>query len=92
MSTADDRSVFRCVWLITDLDLTQAELRAEAERDLPDLLFAQHVQPDGEPRWRIETDDDDGLTWLVLDLPVQSWSDPVRHRRRRATTSVGGAR
>jgi hypothetical protein len=83
--------IFRCVWFIDDLDRTQAELRAVAETDLPDLLFAQHVQPCGEPRWRIDTESD-GSSWLVLDLPVLPWADPVRHGRRRATTPTGRAR
>jgi hypothetical protein len=82
------RSIFRYVWPIHDVDQTQAELRIDAETDLPDILFDARVQPAGEPVWRIASQDD-GTAWLVLDLPVVPWTDPVRHRARRATVSSG---
>jgi hypothetical protein len=81
--------IFRSVWPVTDLDQTEAELRVDAETDLPDLLFDAHVQPVGAGVWRV-VPQDDGTSWLVLDLPVVPWSDPVRSRGRRATTA--GAR
>ena len=47
---------FTGVWPILDAgyDMPQHALRAQAERELPDLLFDLHAVPCGEPRWTVE--------------------------------------
>lgn len=75
----------RLVWLVQDVDRTLGELIDELTPTLPELFYAQHVRADGPHRWHVESDAD-GQSWLVLDVPVHPWTDPVRNRDRRATT------
>lgn len=90
-TTWPDAGLFVGAWPIEDIDQTLGELRAQAERDLADLLFNSGVQAAGAPSWQT-ADVDIERPWLVVMLPVVAWSDPVRARSRRSTTPIGGAR
>lgn len=75
------RVLFRAVWPIDDVDMTLADLQADALSDLPDMLWEHAVIPVGDYRWRVQ-EQDDGRTFLVLDVESRPWSDPRRKGRR----------
>lgn len=83
------------MWLIFDWDMTVDELRREAvTSDLPDLLFEAQLQQAGDIAWSLEDGkalgQDPGL-YLVANVPVEPWVDPVLNRSRRAVLT-GDAR
>lgn len=75
----------RLAWLVEDVDRTVSDIVDDVSPTLPDLFWGAHVAPDGPMRWHIEPDVY-GQLWLVLDVPVRPWTDPVRDRDRRSTT------
>lgn len=85
---------YQAVWQVLDYDRTVQQLRAEAVSvDLPDLLFDAGVQQTGEPAWSIEDGKALGLDpglYLVANVPVAPWVDPVQ-ASRRARSKTGDA-
>jgi hypothetical protein len=80
---------YRAAWQVLDYDMTVQQLRQEALAvHLPDLLYDAHVQQTGEPVWSIEDGkelgEDPGM-YLVANVPVAVWTDPVLSRNRRAS-------
>jgi hypothetical protein len=76
----------RLVWLVEDDERTVSEIADELIPTLPDLFYARGVEAVGPLRWHPEPDDY-GQSWLVLDVDVRPWTDPVRDRTRRSTTT-----
>jgi hypothetical protein len=74
----------RVVWWVSDPGRVLSELIDDVTDEVRDVLVDEHVQESGPERWHIA--DEDGSTWLVLDVPVRPWVDPRRDLTRRATT------
>lgn len=91
--TGAEPGVFAAAWPIEDVDLTQSQLIAEAERDLPDLLHEAGVVITGTPRWRVTEAWRLGKTGLrvaapsalvlALEVPAETWVDDHKPRRGR---------
>ena len=60
------------------LDMTVRELRAEAERELPDLLFDLHAVVCGVPTWKVEPfrQSTTGQA-LVMRAAAREWPKPL---------------
>lgn len=71
---------FRAVWPVLDETLTLVDAIDLAHEKLPDLLFEQAALIAGPERWQIITQDD-GRLFLVLNVRVVPWRDPIIRRR-----------
>ena len=70
-------SVFCATWPITEagLDMTQAELIAEAKTDVSARLVEARAALTGPLVWRLG--DADGEPTLIAEAPARRWGDPA---------------
>lgn len=82
-----ETTLFRGLWLVEDIDVTLADLIGAHEREIPELLFVQRLEPIGPSRWEV-VEQDNGTTYVTVNIACVPWSDPVRHRSRRSTAGA----